>query len=63
MEAELALHLERRFPAARGLVYRMHTDPELLARWWGPKGFSVPGIDQDLRVGGEYRIEMQPPRR
>ena len=61
MEAEFALHLERRLPAARGLVYRMHTEPALLAQWWGPKGFSIPSIDIDLRVGGEYRIEMQPP--
>ena len=61
METEFALHLERRLPAARGLVYRMHTDPELLAQWWGPKGFSVPSIELSLRVGGAYRIEMQPP--
>ena len=45
MEAEFGLHLERRLPAATDLVYRMHTDPELLAQWWGPKGFSVPSID------------------
>ena len=61
MEAEFGLHLERRLPAATDLVYRMHTDPELLAQWWGPKGFSVPSIDLSLRVGGEYRIAMQPP--
>jgi uncharacterized protein YndB with AHSA1/START domain len=61
MEAAFGLHLERRLPAAADLVYRMHTDPDLLAQWWGPKGFSVPSIDLSLRVGGEYRIAMQPP--
>ena len=61
MEAEFVLHLERLLPAARGLVYRMHTEPKLLAQWWGPKGFSVSSIDISPRVGGEYRIEMQPP--
>ena len=61
MEAEFGLHLERRLPAAADLVYRMHTDPELLAQWWGPKGFSVPSVDLSLRVGGGYRIAMQPP--
>jgi uncharacterized protein YndB with AHSA1/START domain len=58
---ELTLHLERVLPAPRPLVFRMHADPELLARWWGPKGFSAPSIELDLRVGGRYRIEMQPP--
>lgn len=61
MEAEFALHQEHLLPAAGALVYRMHTEPEWLAQWWGPKGFSVPSVDLDVRVGGAYRIEMQPP--
>ena len=39
----------------------MHSEPELLAAWWGPKGFSTPSIELDVRVGGIYRIAMQPP--
>jgi len=39
----------------------MNTEPELLARWWGPKGFSAPSVEVDARVGGHYRILMQPP--
>jgi uncharacterized protein YndB with AHSA1/START domain len=58
---ELALHLERALPAPRPLVFRAHTEPELLARWWGPRGFAAPSIELDLRVGGRYRIAMQPP--
>ena len=59
--ATLALHLERLLPAPPSLVFRMLVEPDLLAQWWGPKGFTVPSIDLDLRVGGRYRIEMQPP--
>ncbi len=58
---ELTLHLERVLPAARQLVFRAHADPDLLAKWWGPTGFSAPSIEFDLRVGGLYRIAMQPP--
>lgn len=61
MVAELMLHLERVLPAPRSLVFRMHAEPNRLARWWGPKGFSAPSVELDLRVGGDYRIEMQPP--
>jgi uncharacterized protein YndB with AHSA1/START domain len=39
----------------------MHTEPDLLAQWWGPKGFSAPSVELDARVGGSYRIVMQPP--
>jgi uncharacterized protein YndB with AHSA1/START domain len=58
---DLTLHLERILPAPRPLVFRAHTEPDLLAEWWGPAGFSAPNIELDLRVGGRYRIAMQPP--
>jgi uncharacterized protein YndB with AHSA1/START domain len=58
---ELTLHLERVLRAPRPLVFRAHTEPDLLAKWWGPMGFSAPSIEFDLRVGGRYRIAMQPP--
>ncbi len=61
MASDLRLHLERNLPASAGDVYSMNTDPELLARWWGPDGFTVPAVELDLRVGGRYRITMQPP--
>ena len=57
----LPLRLQRVVAAPRQLVFRMHVEPEQLARWWGPEGFTAPSIDLDVRVGGGYRIEMQPP--
>ena len=61
MAKPLALHLERVLPAPRPLVFRMHAESDRLAEWWGPRGFSAPSIELDVRVGGGYRIEMQPP--
>ena len=61
MTPELALHLDRVLPAPRELVFRMNAEPDLLAQWWGPKGFTAPSVELDVRVGGRYRIEMQPP--
>lgn len=43
------------------LVFKFFTDPNLLARWWGPEGFSTPNLEFDPRVGESFRIEMQPP--
>jgi uncharacterized protein YndB with AHSA1/START domain len=42
-------------------VYQFFADASLLAKWWGPRGFSIPSIDFAPRVGATYRIEMQPP--
>jgi uncharacterized protein YndB with AHSA1/START domain len=57
----LWLRLTRVLPAPRVDVYRAMTDPEELARWWGPKGFTSPSLDFEPRVGADYRIAMQPP--
>jgi uncharacterized protein YndB with AHSA1/START domain len=59
--SDFALHLERVVSAPREVVFRMHTEAESFARWWGPRGFTVRSIELDARVGGAYRIEMQPP--
>ena len=58
---ELALEMKRVIPAARPRVFNALTEPAELAKWWGPKGFTSPSVELDLRVGGSYRIAMQPP--
>jgi uncharacterized protein YndB with AHSA1/START domain len=58
---ELALELQRRLPAARSVVFAAFSDPNQLAKWWGPDGFTIPSLEFDPRVGERYRIEMQPP--
>ena len=57
----LVLRMERVLPARREEVYRAMTDPGELAKWWGPEGFTIPAIEFEPQVGGDYRIEMQPP--
>jgi uncharacterized protein YndB with AHSA1/START domain len=57
----LTLRLNRIVAAPRPVVFRACTDPDELAQWWGPHGFTTPHIELDLRVGGAYRFEMQPP--
>jgi uncharacterized protein YndB with AHSA1/START domain len=59
--SELALHMKRALPAPRPLVFNALTEPDELAKWWGPSGFTAPSVELDLRVGGSYRIAMQPP--
>ncbi|MGZ4314715.1 MAG: SRPBCC family protein [Gaiellaceae bacterium] len=60
-ESGLNLHMRRTLPARRSRVFNALTEPDELAKWWGPNGFTAPGVEVDLRVGGTYRIAMQPP--
>jgi uncharacterized protein YndB with AHSA1/START domain len=57
----LALEMSRTLPVAPPLAFEAFTNAEQLARWWGPKGFSIPSLEFDPRVGASYRIEMRPP--
>jgi len=53
--------LTRIFDAPRDMVWKAWTDPTMLARWWGPKGFTNPVCEADVRVGGKILIHMQAP--
>jgi uncharacterized protein YndB with AHSA1/START domain len=57
----LTLHMNRVLPASRPVVFMACTEPVELAKWWGPRGFTAPSVELDPRVGGAYRIAMQPP--
>jgi uncharacterized protein YndB with AHSA1/START domain len=56
----LILALTRVLHASPSVVFAAFSDANQLANWWGPKGFTVRSLDFDPRVGGRYRIEMQP---
>jgi uncharacterized protein YndB with AHSA1/START domain len=58
---EFTLAMKREFPAVRTVVFRAFVDPNQLAKWFGPKGFTMPRVEFSPRVGEHYRIEMQPP--
>jgi uncharacterized protein YndB with AHSA1/START domain len=46
---------ERAFDAPRELVFRAFTEPDLLAQWLGPRGYTMKVERFDLRDGGTWR--------
>jgi uncharacterized protein YndB with AHSA1/START domain len=58
---DLALEMNRVLHGPPAVVFGSFGDPNELAKWWGPEGFSIPSLEFDPRVGESYRIEMQPP--
>ena len=53
-----SLTLKRRFNARPEKIYAAWTDPERIARWFGPSQVVAGSVhaDIDLRTGGNYRI-------
>ncbi len=58
---EPTITMTRVFDAPRELVFAAWTEPDQLAQWWGPHGFTNPVCEVDLRPGGAWRIDMQGP--
>ncbi len=49
--------------APREVVFKAWIDPKQMAKWWGPKGFTNPVCEMDVRPGGALRIVMRGPGR
>ena len=61
MKNKEEITIRRIFDAPRNIIWKAWTDPELLKRWWGPKYFTAPVVNIDLRVGGRYLSSMRGP--
>lgn len=46
----------RIFDAPRDLVFKAHTDPSLIQRWWGPRDLATTVEKFEARPGGIWRI-------
>jgi uncharacterized protein YndB with AHSA1/START domain len=53
--------LTRVFNAPRRFVFDALTKPELLRRWFGPRGWSLVVCEVDFRVGGGFHFVLRSP--
>ncbi len=53
------LTVSREIDAPIDLVWRAWLDPDLVRRWWGPKGFTAPIARMDVREGGTSLVCMR----
>ena len=58
---EPSLTLKRRLKAAPAAVYAAWTEPEKIAKWFGPEQIETLRAQADARVGGGFRIVMRSP--
>ena len=61
--ADQQITITRVFDAPRELVFRAWTDPDQVARWFGPAGLDTPreSVEIDARVGGRFQLRMVKP--
>ena len=57
-EGDRYVVVTRRFTASPELVYRAHTDAEIVKKWMlGPDGWTMPVCINEARTGGRIRYE------
>jgi uncharacterized protein YndB with AHSA1/START domain len=52
------LTLQRTFDAPRDMVWKYWTDQQLVAQWWGPRGFTNPTCEWEVIPDGKIHIVM-----
>jgi hypothetical protein len=58
-----AIVIARVLDAPRELVFDAWTDPDHVAHWWGPDGFTITTLEMKVAPGGVWRFIMHGPRR
>lgn len=55
------ISLTRVYDAPLQAVWEAWTNPEEVAQWWGPRGFTLTTHSHDLRTGGHWHYTMHGP--
>jgi uncharacterized protein YndB with AHSA1/START domain len=58
---ERQIEVSRTFEAPLELLWEAWTEPEHFMKWYGPKGFTTPTCEIDLREGGRHLWSMLSP--
>jgi uncharacterized protein YndB with AHSA1/START domain len=59
--ADRELVISRLINAPRELVFKVWTEPEHVAQWWGPDGFTNTIHEMEVKAGGVWRLTMHGP--
>ncbi|MDZ4663081.1 MAG: SRPBCC family protein [Pseudomonadota bacterium] len=55
------IYITRIFEAPVKMVWDAWTDPKQVAKWWGPRGFTITTLSHDLKTGGTWSYIMHGP--
>ena len=55
------MHVERLLPVSLETLWEMWANPEHIAQWWGPNGFTNTIDTMEFKEGGEWLFTMHGP--
>lgn len=61
LPSDTEILITREFDAPRDVVFKAMIDPDLIPRWWGPRGYTTTVDKMDVRPGGAWRFITREP--
>ena len=61
MSTSNEIKITRVYDAPLAAVWDAWTDPEQVAKWWGPRGFTLTTHSKELKAGGQWHYTMHGP--
>ncbi len=61
MPSDREIVMTRFFDAPRELLWKAHTDPNLIPQWWGPRYFTTTVDKMEVKPGGVWRFVSRAP--
>lgn len=55
------IYISRIYDAPVKMVWEAWTDPKQVAKWWGPRGFTITTHNMDVKTGGTWSFIMHGP--
>jgi len=55
------IYINRIFDAPVKLVWDAWIEPDQVAKWWGPRGFTITTLHKDVKTGGNWNYIMHGP--
>ena len=55
------IYITRIYDAPVKMVWDAWVDPKQVAKWWGPRGFTLTSHEKDVRTGGHWNYTMHGP--
>lgn len=55
------IYITRLYDAPLKMVWDAWTDPKQVAKWWGPRGFTITTHSKELKPGGRWNYTMHGP--
>ncbi len=59
LNTSCTVSVDRSFDASPERIWKIWIDPEMMKHWWGPKNYTAPVIQNDVRLDGRFLFSMK----